>query len=139
MLALQERGILRTFNNPVADYAEWLVAARLNLRLANKSKSGHDAVDSDGKRYQIKGRRLTPKNTSTQLSVIRNLDQRPFDELAAVVFNADFSVAYAALVPCEAVLANSRYSKHQNGHIFMMRRTVLELPEVREITAQLAT
>ena len=68
---LRRRGVTRSSNNPVADYTEHIVAAKLGLKLSNNSASGFDALDADGRRYQIKGRRLTPQNPSTELSAIR--------------------------------------------------------------------
>ena len=45
---LKDRGILRTRNNPVGDYAEWLVSSALNLKLARNSAAGHDAESDSG-------------------------------------------------------------------------------------------
>ncbi|WP_311957757.1 hypothetical protein [Halomonas garicola] len=101
---LKNRGVTRSTNNPVADYAEKLVAEGLNLDLVTKSNAGFDALDSaSGARYEVKARRLTPENGSTQLSAIRNLDSAPFDFLVGVIFNEDFSLAYAAMLPLRAV------------------------------------
>ncbi|GAI05452.1 unnamed protein product [marine sediment metagenome] len=61
---LKERKVVRTRNNPVADYAEWLVTQQLGLSLERSSKRGYDAIDQNGKRYQIKSRRLDPTNES---------------------------------------------------------------------------
>ena len=58
---LHERGVVRTANSPIGDYAEWLVAKRLDLRLENSSNSGYDAVDRNNIKYQIKSRRITQK------------------------------------------------------------------------------
>src|SRR5437870_1288193 len=91
---LRARGVVRSTNNPVADYTEHVVATALGLTLTRRSASGYDAIDAAGKQYQIKGRRLTPQNSSTQLSAIRNLPARPFDVLAAVMYRADFGVDY---------------------------------------------
>ena len=136
---MRTRGIVRSSNNPVADYTENLVSKSLGLELAGQSTSGHDAVDASGLRYQIKGRRLTPQNPSTQLSAIRNLQSNPFDLLAAVVFNPDFSVSYAALIPIDVVKELSRYTEHTNSHTFLFKRVVLEDPRVQIITSRLAT
>ncbi|MFN0177481.1 MAG: hypothetical protein ACKVZ0_01690 [Gemmatimonadales bacterium] len=122
----------------MADYAEWLVSTRLGLTLAGNSTSGHDATDSAGVRYQIKGRRLTAQNRSTQLSQLRRLETRPFDSLLAVVFNPDFTVSYGASVPLEIVVRLSRFSAHTNAHVFHMRRDVLGLDGVTDITELLA-
>jgi len=37
---LRHRGIARTINNPLADYTEWLVSAKLGLSLIDNSRSG---------------------------------------------------------------------------------------------------
>lgn len=134
---LRTRGITRSSNNPVADYAEGLIAKALTLQLAGRSAAGYDAVDSAGLKYQIKARRITPANASTQLSHIRRLEDRPFDLLAAVIFAADFSVEYAALIPPEVVLERARFSQHANAHIFLFKRAVLADPRVTDITKQI--
>jgi hypothetical protein len=102
-------------NNPVGDYAEYLCASALSLTLAGNSAKGYDAVDADGQRHQIKGRRPTPANPSRQLSVIRNLDSKPFEFLAGVVFAPDFAVLRAALIPHDVVVIRAKYRKHVNG------------------------
>lgn len=135
---LRQRGVTRSFNNPVADYTEHLVARALSLTLTGNSSSGHDAVDAEGRRYQIKGRRVTPQNPSTELSAIRNLPQRPFDFLVAAVYRADFSVDYAAVVPYEVVVELAKYVKHTNAYRFLMKRTVLDDPRVTDVTSRLA-
>ncbi len=63
---LRQRGVTRSSNNPVADYVEYLVARAFSLTLLRGSSKGCDAVDSRGKRYEIKARRLTKYNSSTQ-------------------------------------------------------------------------
>ena len=138
MSELRVRGIVRSSNNPIADYTESLVCGALGLSLESQSRAGYDALSSDGTRYQIKGRRLTPQNKSTQLSAMRNLALRPFDILVAVVYSVDLSVLYGALIPVEVVTEQSRFSKHSNSHVFMFRRSVLEDSRVTDITSQLA-
>jgi hypothetical protein len=138
MFELRERGVVRSSNNPIADYTETLVCNALGLTLETQSKAGYDATDGTGTRFQIKGRRLTAHNASTQLSAIRNLNQRPFDVLAAVVYTSDLSVLYAALIPVELVLEAARFSKHSNSHVFMFKRSVLDDPRVTDITAALS-
>src|SRR5262249_26236131 len=119
------------------DYTERLVADALGLKLVSNSTHGYDATDEENRRYQIKGRRRTPHNASTQLSIVRNLDRHPFDELAAVVFDQDFNIEYAALIPIELVGAHGRFSKHSNGHVFLFRESVMALPGVRDIASRL--
>lgn len=54
MQELRHRSLIRSWNNPVADYAERLVAQELNLDLAPPVAQGCDATDDTGRRYQIK-------------------------------------------------------------------------------------
>lgn len=112
---LKARGVVRTKNNPLGDYTEWLVAKALGLELATNSAAGYDATDADGVRYQIKGRRITPENQSRQLSAIRNLDKNDFDLLAAVVFDEKYSIINAVIIPHELVGEYASYRKHVNA------------------------
>jgi len=136
MAQLRDRGVVRSSNNPVADYAETLIAKALSAKLENNSKAGYDAVDANGARYQIKGRRLTPQNKSTQLSSMRRLETEPFDYLAAVMFDSRFNVEYAALIPRSVVSALCRYVPHTNSHAFHFRKSVLDAEGVRDISAE---
>lgn len=131
---LKRRGVVRSKNNPTGDYAEWLAATRLGLMLESNSAKGFDATDSQGLRYQIKGRRVTLDNPSTQLGVIRNLEEKDFDFLLAVIFDADWRVLRAARIPHRTVENLATFRKHQNGHIMHLRPAVLGIPDVEDIT-----
>jgi hypothetical protein len=135
---LRSRGVLRSSNNPVADYSEWLVCSRLGLSLATKSTKGYDALSADGTKYEIKSRRITPQNSSTQFSAIRQLRARHFDYLVGVIYEPDFRVRYAAQVPFELVEPNCRFSEHANAHLFSLTPAVLALPGVVDLTSRLA-
>jgi hypothetical protein len=123
---LRRRGIVRTSNNPVGDYAEWLVSTSLGLHLDGNSQRGYDATGTDGRRYQIKGRRITPRNKSTQLSVIRNLATAQFDFLIAVIFDGTFSLLYAAQLPHAVVTRLATFREHVNGHILHVPETIFD-------------
>ncbi len=83
-----------------------------------------DAVGPDGTRYQIKGRRMTRHNKSRQLSAIRNLGGSHFDVIAGVLFNEDYSVLRAALVPRSVVVDRAKFVEHTNSHKFLLRDDV---------------
>lgn len=131
---LKRRGIVRTRNNPVADYAEWLVSKILGLSLVRNSNSGYDAINEKGERFQIKGRRLDPANNSRQLSVIRNLQANEFDYLIGIIFNRDFEVIEAYKIPQYVIKEYASFSSHQNGHILQLRGDVLNNQLVQNIT-----
>ena len=134
---LKRRDIVRTSNNPIAGYTEWLVSSKLGLHLEGNSKSGYDATGRDGSRYEIKGRRITSKNSSTQLSVIRNLAKAQFDFLIGVLFDEHYSVVYAAKIPRGLVIKHSKFNRYQNGHIIFLRENILKLPGVIDIRSRL--
>jgi hypothetical protein len=119
MEELRDRELIRSSNNPVADYAEKIAVEYMRLTRAGKEERGYDGIDKSRRKYQIKGRRITRHNRSRQLSVIRDLDKRQFDYLVAVIFNEDFSVNEVWKVPYRFVKEHSRFSKHQNGHTFI--------------------
>ena len=105
---LLNRKYVCTSNNPVADYGEYVASKKLRAKLVNNSQAGYDAVDSKKKRYQIKARRQTERNKSTQLGVIRNIDDKPFDFLVAVIFNSDFSINAMWKFPISIIKKHAR-------------------------------
>jgi hypothetical protein len=134
---LRGRGVTRSSNNPVADYAEHLCAKALSLERAPNSAKGFDATDARGARYQIKGRRVTRHNASRQVGVLRELNESPFEYLAGVLFHEDFRVWKACLVPVAEVRAHSQFIKRTNSWRFLLRDSVWQLPGATDITAKL--
>lgn len=134
---LKRRNILRSKNNPTGDYVEWLVSTRLQLTLENNSAKGFDAKDAAGLRYQIKARRVTPENHSTQLGVIRNQAGNDFDVLLAVLFDAEWKVVRAAMVPHGVVASIASCRPHVNGHVMRLNQALTCVPGVSEVTQML--
>ena len=130
---LQVRNIVRTQNNPLGDYTEWLVSKALDLDLQSNSKTGYDGISKSGTRVQIKGRRITAKNKSRQLSVIRKYENKEFDLLAAVLFDESFEVIEAYLIPHEVVGQYATYRNHVNGRILVLKGAILNDPRVERI------
>jgi hypothetical protein len=128
LMELRRRGILRSFNTPTGDYAEWLVARTLGLTLENNSRSGFDAVSRDGTRYQIKARWLATPKANRQLSFIRNLDADPFDYLIVVLFGPGFDITECWQIPIDIVRKHARYVAHVNGHRLFARGALLADP-----------
>ncbi len=134
---LKERGIIKTRNNPVADYSEWLVSKCLGFSLQNNSNAGFDAIDSKGMKYQIKGRRLSATNNSRQLGVIRNLKEKKFDFLIGIIFDANFNILEAYKLPHALIAHYARFSSHQNGHILQLKGDILTANGVDKIDGEL--
>lgn len=134
---LRKRGITRSSNNPTGDLAEYLFCKAFAWTQADNSRANVDAIDPDGKRYQIKGRRITRFNNSRQLSAIRDMAGSHFDILAGVLFNEDYTVMRAALIPHAAALERATYVEHTNSHRFILRDSIWEADGVRDVTQEL--
>ena len=132
---LHVRGIARTGNGPVGDYAEHLFSRALGWTLQPNSNAGFDAHDpATHLRYEIKARRLTSAKRSAQLSALRGLTERRFDMLAVLLFAPDFSVDIAALIPHEVVLQRATYTAHTNSWRIMVTPALLALPAINDVT-----
>ena len=86
---LRQRGVLRTNNAPVGDYAEWLLHQTLGGTLAaSTSAKSSDLTLDDGRRVQVKARVVADPPTGGQLqtSPFRSWD---FDLAALMLFRAD--------------------------------------------------
>ena len=132
---LRARGVLRSANNPTGDLAEFLFCKAFGWSQENNSAKAFDATDRGGTRYQIKARRVHRRNPSRQLSAIRTLDG--FDMLAAVLFDDDYRITRAALIPASVVRSHAKYVEHTNSHKFLLRDHIWTLDGVRDVTAEL--
>lgn len=130
---LKARKVVRTKNNPLGDYTEWLVAKTLGLELQNNSKVGYDGISTSGVKVQIKGRRITPGNKSRQLSAIRKYNDKDFDELAAIIFDEHFDIIDAVLIPHEVIGEYASYRVHVNAHILILKGPILQDPRIKNI------
>jgi len=134
---LRRRSITRTANNPTGDFSEYLFCKAFGWNQAGNSHANVDAVSSDGTRYQIKGRRITRYNSSRQLSAIRDLDGGHFDFIAGVLFNEDYTVLRAALIPHSIAVERAKFVERTNSHKFLLRDDVWNATGVRDVTAEL--
>lgn len=132
---LKRREVLRTFNSPTGDYAEWLFCQCFGWSQAPNSQRGFDAFDKLGVKYQIKAIRLTDKSKSRQMSAIRDL--AAFDALAAIMFDDDFCVLRAAIIPISVVREFSSFTAHTNSYRFYLRDSIFDQSAVHDVTGQL--
>jgi hypothetical protein len=123
---LRKRGILRSANNPTGDLSGYLFCKAFGWNQAGNSHANVDAIGADGTRYQIKGRRVTRFNNSRQLSAIRDLKGGHFDFIAGVLFNEDYTVMRAALIPHSVALERAKFVERTNSHRFLLQDGCLE-------------
>ena len=107
MEGLLKMGVVRNRNQPVEGVAQVIVCACLDLMLANQP--GFDAIDADGKKYEIKGIRTDKNNGKT--SPIR--DPSLFDYLILVVVATDFRVRSIWKFPKDHLVDNRDVFKWQ--------------------------
>ncbi len=131
---LRAREILRSANNPTGDYAEYLCCRAFGWEQMANSAKAYDAL-ADGVRYQIKGRRLHDRNRSRQLSAIRDLSG--FDFLAGVLFDHQYGVERAALVPADIVRRWATSVSYTNSYRLLLRDEIWSEASVTDITDDL--
>jgi hypothetical protein len=134
---LRARGVTRSANNPTGDLAEYLFCKAFSWKQAGNSHANIDAIGTDGTRYQIKGRRITRYNNSRQLSAIRDLGGGHFNFLAGVLFNEDYTVMRAALIPHAVAIENATFVERTNSHRFLLHDDIWNAGGVRDVTAEL--
>lgn len=120
---LRKMGCLRTSNTPTGDYAEYIAANCLGLRLEGNSKKGFDATDKHGNKYQIKSRHLTKMNPSLELGAVSNVAENAFDYLIVLIFDYDWNIHAAAKLTHEAFSKHSKPTK--KGHVLLWNDSML--------------
>lgn len=112
---MRDRGVIRTGNAPIGDYAEWLVAKATGGELAPNSQQSWDIRLPGGDRLQVKSRFVVDQKKAgqRQLSPFRSWD---FEAAVIVLFDDDFLVWRAAKLDLATLKKDARYVKHVNGH-----------------------
>jgi len=100
---LQGARIIRS-SKVVSDYGEYISSKKLNLKLMpNSVNKGYDAVDKNGKRYEIKSRKSTTKSRATVIPAPNKDQLRTADFLVAIIFNDDWSIRDFVKIPMSKV------------------------------------
>ncbi len=133
--SLKDEGIVRSANI-VGDYTETLCALALKMTPVPLNK-GHDLIDAEGRRVEVKGIRLTKWNGQRQTSAIRELDRAHFTHIAIVVFNPDYTVLRGCLMDHDAVKKRARWIERNHYHVINANDVIWADPGVRDITAEL--
>jgi len=134
---LRRRGIVRTANNPVADLGEQLFCEALGWVRAHHQGKNYDATTIDGARVQIKARRLTREKAAGRSGTI--YDKDGFDLIAIVMFDAEFRVERAVVVPRDTALRHLRWSERQKGWFISMTSRFWSETTLIDVTQKLLT
>ena len=134
---LKHRGVIRTENAPVGDYAEYLVATALGGELAPNAEKSWDVLGEGGEKLQVKARVVSDpaKPGQLQLSPFRSFG---FDSAVIVLLSAtDYAVSRASKVPRCVVESSAIYRQHVNGKILFARPEIMGHPDATDLTATL--
>src|SRR5215813_2958406 len=122
---LKSRGVIRTENAPVGDYAEYLVATALGGQLATNSEKAWDVLGGDGEKLQVKARVVSDpaEPGQLQLSPFRSFG---FDSAVIVLLSAtDYAVSQASKLPRHVVESSAVYRQHVNGKVLFARPEIM--------------
>ena len=132
---LKRRGVVRTNNNIVGDLAEKLFAEALGWTLAENSQSGYDAVSASGQTYQIKARRCAAGQNTVRFGAIREMGKEQFDYLAYVVFDENYLIRQAAILPRKQVSELCLHQSYTNADILCVNlNTILDSRDTEDVT-----
>jgi hypothetical protein len=133
---LKNRGVIRTENAPVGDYAEHLVATALGGRLAaSNAEKSWDVLGNDGEKLQVKARVVSEpaKPGQLQLSPFRSFG---FDSAVIVLLSAtDYAVVRASKVPRNVVETYAVHRQHVNGKVLFARPEIMGHADATDLTA----
>ncbi|WP_277455359.1 hypothetical protein [Janibacter sp. DB-40] len=124
---LRSRGVLRTNNPPVGDYAEWLVSQALGSnRLPANSTKSFDLESRVYGKVQVKARLVSSPAKSGQLQT-SPFRTDGFDYAALVLLSdIDFSVVSAVLLPLAAVQERWSWHQHVKGWTVQMNGPTMD-------------
>jgi hypothetical protein len=134
---LKSRGVIRTENAPVGDYAEYLVATALGGQLAPNAEKAWDVLGNGGEKLQVKARVVSDpaEPGQLQLSPFRSFG---FDSAVIVLLSAtDYAVSRASKLPRHVVESSAVYRQHVNGKVLFARPEIMGHADATDLTATL--
>ena len=129
------RKVIRSAKKPINEYAQWCVATLLGLKC--DSENGNFGVDADGHHYFIQGIYLGKgAKENGYVCYLKNLRKRKFDFLATVIFDEQFGVKDAWLIPYELVLRYASFNTKSRSYTLVLKGPLLKHPQVVSIKAK---
>lgn len=127
---LYDRGVVRTYNSPIGDIAEEMVARHYGGVRAPFIQAAWDVRVGD-ELLQVKACRREPTKSRTGFSPIRHRDR--YDAAILVVFSMDMKVEEAWRVPREVVNELGKFNSHINGIKIALTSAVRDHPDVEQV------
>ncbi|MFS0912346.1 hypothetical protein AB3M89_11170 [Microbacterium sp. 179-I 3D2 NHS] len=113
---LRARGVVRTANAPLGDYAEHIALSVYGGTLAQNSAKSYDLVAADGRTIQVKARTVSASTRAGAVfSVFRSWD---FTVATLLVLDSrTYALKRAHEMSPDQVKQASRWSEHVRGHL----------------------
>ncbi len=127
---LYDRRVVRTYNSPIGDIAEEMVARHYGGVRGTFVQAAWDVAVGD-ELLQVKACRREPGKSRTGFSPIRHRDG--YDAVILVVFSMDMKVEEAWRVPREVVNELGKFNAHVNGLKIALTSDVRAHPEVEQL------
>jgi hypothetical protein len=127
---LRDREVAPTFNNPIGDIAEALVALHYGGERGSFSQASWDVKTREGEMLEVKALRRTGAKTRRNLSPVRS---DGYNAVIIVIFTEDLRVDEAIRVPRGVVNEMFAWNEHVAGRIIRVTKKLLEHPKVRRI------
>lgn len=127
---LRDRAVVRTFNNPIGDIAEELVARHYGGERGSFNQKTWDVSVGD-ELLQVKALRRAGQRTRSNLSPIRS--DEGYTAVVVVIFDEDLRVERCLRIPRESVNELFDWRAHVNGRVITVGRRLLEHPAVTEV------
>ena len=117
---LRIRGVVRTANAPLGDYAEHMALRVYGGSLAQNSAKSYDLTTDNGRRIQVKARTVSASTSASAVfSVFRSFD---FDVATLLVLDSrTYALKWAREMAPDHVKEASRWSAHVRGHLLSIR------------------
>ena len=138
MLELHGRGVGMS-SNPTRELARHLFIRAFGWTAHPSTSSGPDAVSAKGSRIKIKGRRMLDPSDSLQMTALPDPATWSFEWLAAVVFDWNYDVVRAAVIPVSHVGAVADHDDSTGERRFTFDVDTLCVPGIYDATARLGT
>jgi hypothetical protein len=127
---LRDRKVVRTFNNPIGDIAEALVALHYGGERGSFSQASWDVRTPEGELLQVKALRRTGAKTRRNLSPVRS---DGYDAVIVVIFTEDLRVEQAIRVPQPVVNELFAWRDHVAGRVITVTTKLFDHPKVSSI------
>lgn len=135
LVELRRRNLVRSAFNPVADYGEQLFCAAMGWQREHHQGQDYDATTREGARVKIKARRLNRASPPIRSGSIHDKDG--FDLIALALFDSEFRVEEAVVIPREIALRHLRWSQRQKAWYVSLSKAFWAEPDLDNVTAQL--